>query len=104
QFFYFHKVSLVSLLANILHLPIAPFLIIWGFIKSVIGLYFSPLGYLMGYISYLETNYMIFISTVLNNLPAAYFKLEVDSLFLAAIFYFLIIIFIIKNKDLIIDN
>ena len=102
--FYFHKVSLVSLLANILVLPIAPFLMIWGFINSVIGLFFSPLGYLMGYISYLATNYMIFISTVLNNLPAAYFKLEVDSLFLAAIFYFLIIIFIIKNKDLIIDN
>lgn len=102
--FYFHKISLISLLANVLVLPITPFLMIWVFINSVVGLFSKSLGYLMGYVSYLTSHYMIFISAYLNNWPMAYLDLQIDSVFITAIFYFFIIIFIFKNKDSMIDS
>lgn len=102
--FYFHKISLISLLANVLVLPITPFLMIWVFINSVVGLFSQPLGYFMGYVSYLMSHYMIFISAYLNNWPVAYLDLQIDSIFITSIFYFFIIVFIFKNKNSIVDN
>lgn len=102
--FYFHKISLVALLANLLVLPLAPFLLIWTFINALVGWIFAPLGHLLGYISYLLAHYMISVAAYFNNWPGAYFKLEIESLFLTMVFYLLIIIFIVKNKNFILER
>lgn len=97
--FYFHKISLVALLANILVLPLVPFLMIWTFLNSVVGVFSIFFGRLMGYVSYLATDYLIIISTWLGELPLAYSRWELNSVFLTLVFYFMIIMFIVKNKN-----
>ncbi|MDO8668883.1 MAG: ComEC/Rec2 family competence protein [Candidatus Buchananbacteria bacterium] len=101
---YFQKVSLVSIVANILVLPFVSFLMIWVFINLIVSLAIFPLGYIMGYVSYFITHYIIFISRFLNSWPAAYFKVGLDSLFLTVILYILIVLYIFKNKRYSIDN
>ena len=96
--FYFHKISLVALLANILVLPMVPFLMIWTFLNSVIGIFSIFLGRLMGYVSYLATDYLIIISTWLAKWPLAYSEWKLNSIFLTLVFYFLIIMFIVRNN------
>lgn len=46
--YYFHQFSLVSLPANILVLPLMPLTMLFGFLTSVGGIIFAPLGRAMG--------------------------------------------------------
>lgn len=96
--FYFSNFSIVSILANLLVLPLVPLMMIWVFINLIIGLGSISVGSLMGYVSYLLVHYMIVMATFLNNLPLAYLNLEINSLPLTIIFYLVIIVFIYKNK------
>ena len=46
--YYFHQVSLVSLLANVLVLPLMPLTMLFGFLAGVGGMIFAPLGRAIG--------------------------------------------------------
>jgi len=96
--FYFHKVSLISLLANILILPVLPFLMIWGIVNSVIGIISINLGRIIGYISWLSVNYILSVARWASGLPFAYFDFKIDNIFIVIGLYLLIGGYIYKNK------
>jgi len=96
--FYFHKVSLISVLANILVLPFLPFLMIGVFINLLLGLVYPVLGYYFGYVSYFLTHYIILVASYLDQWSLASLKLAVTSLPLTIIFYLAMVFFILKQR------
>jgi competence protein ComEC len=96
--FYFNSVSIVSLLSNVLVLPVLPFLMIFAMINSIIGLVSVSLGQLLGYIGYIMVSYLIFVSEKLSNLPFSYFEFDGLNIFLVCLAYLLIFIFINRNR------
>ncbi|MFA5029685.1 MAG: ComEC/Rec2 family competence protein [Patescibacteria group bacterium] len=96
--FYFHKLSLVSFLANILLLPVVPFLMVWGFINSLVAVFSLALGQLAGYISWLVASYFLVITDGLSRLPFAALEINYLSWPFLALLYFLLIIFYYKIK------
>jgi len=73
--FYFGKLSLISIVANILILPVIPFLTIWGLLNLSVSAIYLPLGRLMGYVSWLLCAYWIHVSELLHQVPFGYFVL-----------------------------
>jgi len=67
--FYFERFTPVTLLANILILPIIPFLTIWGLANMIAAAIWLPLGRLMGYVSWLLVAYWVEASRLLGKLP-----------------------------------
>ncbi len=67
--FYFERFTPVTLLANILILPIIPFLTIWGLANTITAAIWLPLGKLMGYVSWLLVAYWVETSRLLGRLP-----------------------------------
>lgn len=55
----FGQISLISPLANILILPIIPFVTIFGFIFSFVGIFFQSLGQILSWPVYMMINYII---------------------------------------------
>ena len=73
--FYFGKLSLISIAANILILPVIPFLTLWGLMNLSVSAIYLPLGRLMGYVSWLLCAYWIEISDLLHAVPFGFFNL-----------------------------
>lgn len=69
--FYFHRLSLFSLPANILILPAQPALMVLGGISMLAGMILLPLGQLIGYLAWLPTTYTIRTVEILAALPGA---------------------------------
>lgn len=55
----FGQISLISPLANILILPIIPFVTIFGFIFSFIGIFFQYLGQILSWPAYIMISYLL---------------------------------------------
>jgi competence protein ComEC len=69
--FYFHRLSIFSLPANILILPVQPALMILGGISMLAGMVLLPLGQLVGFLGWLPVAYTIRIVEILAALPGA---------------------------------
>jgi len=69
--YYFGKISPLSLLANLLILPIIPLLMIWGMFNASIGLFSVTLGQIAGYFSWLLVAYWLAVTDFLAKLPWA---------------------------------
>jgi len=67
--YYFGKISPVSLLANLLILPIIPLLMIWGFFNALVGLFSVTLGQIVGYFSWLLVAYWLTVADLLSKIP-----------------------------------
>lgn len=88
--FYFGKLSPVSVIANILVLPIIPFLTVWGLANLIAAAVCLPLGQAMGWVSWLFCAYWIEVSELLHRIPFGYFNLGDFGLVWLVIFYGLI--------------
>lgn len=95
--FYFDKFSVVSLLANLLILPMVPFLMIWAMTSSVVGIFSVFLGQLMGYVGWFLVNYMMTVSHWLGSWSFASLAIGGGNFLLAVGLYLLIFIFVTKN-------
>lgn len=70
----FGRFAPVSILANILILPVIPFLTVFALVNALVGAIIPPLGMLMGWVSWLFTWYWLWISQLMqkvNYLPLA---------------------------------
>lgn len=69
--FNFGRISLVSILTNILVLPIQPSILANGFAAGLAGLVWQPLGWLLGLPLWLQVSYMMKIIDWFSILPLA---------------------------------
>jgi competence protein ComEC len=58
---YFHSLSIISLVVNILILPFVPFVMLFGFLAGTLGIIFVPLGKVIGFIAWALAHYQIWI-------------------------------------------
>ena len=98
--FYFHKISWSSLLANILILPIIPFLMIWSLINAVVALISTGAGQLMGWVSWLLVAYWLKVTDLLVLIPYGSINLEKFSWPVVVILYLLLIIAVRKIQKI----
>jgi competence protein ComEC len=69
--FYFHQISLISLLANLLILPVQPHVMILGGIAAVGALIAQPLGWLLAWLAWPFVTFTIAMVELLAQVPGA---------------------------------
>jgi competence protein ComEC len=74
----FHKLSLISPLANLLVLPIIPFTMLLGFLTVLIGFIFNPLAIIFSWLAYLPLKYETFVINYLANLKYASVEIKLS--------------------------
>jgi competence protein ComEC len=99
----FGYISLVSPLANILIVPILPFIMISGFIFSFIGIFWQFLGWIFSFPAWFLLTYAIKIIDLLHKVPFASLELKIPWFYFGA-FYSLLAYFIWKLKKINIQN
>ncbi len=65
------KLSIVSLLVNVLVLPFVPFAMLLTFITACVGMISASLGILSGFISYVSLTYIIRVAEAFAQIPLA---------------------------------
>lgn len=69
--YHFGTLSLISPLANIVIVPLLPFITILGFIMILAGLIFMPLAILLGYVARIVLGWIILVAEYAARLPGA---------------------------------
>ncbi|MEK7167713.1 MAG: ComEC/Rec2 family competence protein [Patescibacteria group bacterium] len=67
--FYFRRFSFVSFLANLMILPVIPFLMTWGIANAFVGLFCAPLARVLGWVSWLLLAYWLKSAELLSLIP-----------------------------------
>lgn len=70
--YYFHRLSLVSLLTNFLILPAQPGVMIWGGLATLAGMIWLPLGQCLGWVAWLFLTYTIEVVQWTARIPYAW--------------------------------
>lgn len=76
--YYFHNFSLVSVIANVIILPLIPFTMLLGFLTGLAGLVWLKLGLLLGAASWILTSLILKIVHGLASLPFGYFQIFIS--------------------------
>jgi len=97
----FGYISLISPLANILIVPILPFIMVSGFIFSFIGIFWQFLGWILSFPAWFLLTYTIKTIDLLYKIPFISLKLKI-SWFYFMIFYSLLVYFIwgLRRKNI----
>jgi competence protein ComEC len=66
--FVFGHFSLLSILANLLILPIIPFLTVFVILNSIIGIFFPFLGNIMGWVSWIFASYWLEVARLISKI------------------------------------
>ncbi|QSZ26758.1 DNA internalization-related competence protein ComEC/Rec2 [Aceticella autotrophica] len=99
--FYFHNLSLISLLANILIVPITGAVVILGFISAVISIVIPFLSFPINYINIPIVEIILYLTKFLSCLPYASLNTLVMPFYAIILYYIMIIVFLSKlNKKL----
>lgn len=69
--YYFQRVSLISLVANALILPVQPAVMVWGGLVTMVGMVVAPVGELLAYLVYPALWYTIRLAQLLAAVPYA---------------------------------
>jgi competence protein ComEC len=85
----FEQLSLVTLLSNLLVLPIQPYLMVTGGIATLLGLILQPLGQLAGWIAWVFLTYTIEMVRLTADLPSASVPVEVEG-WMVGVYYALL--------------
>lgn len=72
----FHSLSLISLLANVLILPIVPLTMLLGFMMALAGFIFQPLATVLAWLAFLPLRYEIEIIRIFGNLKYAALEIK----------------------------
>jgi competence protein ComEC len=86
----FHTFSLVSIPANLLVLPLMPFVMFFGFVTGIGGLILAPLGQALGLIAWAISWYQLKVIEWLGSLPFSVATVTISS-FILVLIYVLII-------------
>ncbi len=76
--YHFEQVALVSLLANLIVVPVQPILMIIGVLATLIGSAFLPLGKLVGWVAWLLLTFTIRAVELLAQIPFASVPIQVN--------------------------
>jgi competence protein ComEC len=83
---YFGQLSLISLLANALILPVQPAVMIWGGLATLVGLGLPAIGQLFAWIAWLFLGYTVWMVRLFAAVPGAAIPLAVSPTGVIAIF------------------
>jgi len=76
--YYFQKISFISILANMLILPVIPTLMILGFINALISMIFLPLARLLGLVNWFLAFYWLKVTAILHSWPYGFFNVKIN--------------------------
>ncbi len=88
--YYFHQLSLIALPANMLVLPLMPHIMLLGFLTGIGGLFWLPLGRLIGLAAWALASYQLAVIRWLASLPFSAIDISVHWITLAAIYALII--------------
>ena len=97
--YHFERLSLTTLLANPLILPVQPLVMILGGIAVIVGLVIPPLGQLLSYVVWVPLYYTNQIVTWLAGFPGGVVVLGEVSLLIVVAMYMLIFFLAHRKKD-----
>jgi hypothetical protein len=83
---YFGQLSIISLLANALILPVQPAVMIWGGLATLVGLVVPAVGQLLAWVAWLFLGYTIWMVRLFAAVPGAAVPLTVSTAGVVAIF------------------
>ena len=83
---YFGQLSLISLLANALILPVQPAVMIWGGLATLTGLVLPAVGQLFAWVAWLFLGYTVWMVRLFAAVPGAAIPLSVSATGVVAIF------------------
>ncbi len=93
--YFFSKVSLIAIIANIFIIPLASVAVIFGFIIFLVGLISMPLAGLLAYLNYYVLLLINLLAELFSSLPFSYLYMAQPSLILIFLYY-LLVFFIIE--------
>ncbi len=96
--YYFGRVSVISLAANILVLPFIPLLMLVGFVTTTVGFVSLWLAEKLAYLSYIFLAYFFAVSEKLGSLPYAEGKIQISIISMFLIYLVLLEIIVINRR------
>ncbi|MEN8252360.1 MAG: ComEC/Rec2 family competence protein [Patescibacteria group bacterium] len=98
--YHFHTISIVSLLANLLVLPIIPITMFFVFMSVVMSFIFYPLAVIFGWAAYFLLYYEVFIIDILAKVPYSSINVENVSVGWFILYYVLVgsVVYFINKK------
>ncbi|SHF00994.1 competence protein ComEC [Thermoanaerobacter uzonensis DSM 18761] len=85
--YYFHYISIISLLSNIVIVPLADVAVVLGFLSAMIGLILPPLSYFINYINIPVVETILYITKLFDSLPYASINTIVPPLYVIVLYY-----------------
>ena len=90
--YYFKTLSIISLFANAIILPVIPYAMFLGFCAGLTGIIFEPLGYFFGTVTWIISSLVLKIINILSEIPGATISISIKW-YSVIIFYLLLFIF-----------
>lgn len=94
--FHFGRFSLISPLANILIVPLLPFLMISGIVLGAAGFVFLPLAKILAYPVWLILTYMVKVIDISSRIPLAAYQFRFFH-WLALVGYYLVVVVLVRR-------
>lgn len=95
----FHNLSIISLLANVLILPIIPLTMLLGFLMAIFGFIFMPLATIFAWLTFLPLKYEVEIINLLASFNFSAVEIKNFPWWGVGIWYILLILFIFYAKS-----
>ena len=92
--YFFNKVSIISIIANIFVIPLAGIVVILGFFTFFIGLLSIQLAGMTAFIGYWLLRLMVLTVKGFSSLPFSFFYIGQPSIIMIVLYYLLLIIFV----------
>lgn len=96
--YYFKNLSLIAPLANLLILPIIPWLMLFGFIAIFLGIFLINLGWTAGFLAWILMLYEIKMITLLAKIPGAVLEMKIEVWMVWLYYLLLILVFFLIKK------
>lgn len=96
--YYFGVVSIIAPIANVLIVPILPYIMMSGFAAMLVGIINVSLAKVIVLPAFLGLSFLLNTVEVLTNLPHTYFVVEKVGLQFVFVYYFILIVLWLKKK------
>ncbi|MFA6308554.1 MAG: DNA internalization-related competence protein ComEC/Rec2 [Clostridia bacterium] len=96
--FYFNKISVISVVSNLLVVPIVGVITILGFSMAILGQISIHLSQVLGFVNYLLLSFILLVTQLSAALPFAVIKVVTPNLFLIVLYYIVLLIIYLKKN------
>lgn len=90
--YYFHSISVVSILSNIIIVPITDICVILGFLSAILGLILPALALIINYANIPVVEIILYITKLINSIPYASINTVIPPLYIIVLYYAILII------------